>query len=297
MSAADTSETFRPLLFSIAYRMLGSAMEAEDMVQEAYLRFMDADLETIRSPKAYLSTVVTRQCLDHLKSAKMQREEYVGPWLPEPMLTEGALAASSAPSPDNLLSRIEDISLAFLVMLESLSPVERAVFLLREVFDYDYSDIADIVDKSEANCRQLYSRAKSHISAGKPRFHPPKEKQQRLLGQFFDAVTSGDLSGLQSMLAEDASLWSDGGGKVAAAIRPLFGADVIARFMVGIASRAPDGIRTSFHEINGSPAAIIREDGNIRLVVTMVSDGAHIHELRLISNPDKLRYLERQMGR
>jgi RNA polymerase sigma-70 factor, ECF subfamily len=296
MSLESIFEEHRSLLFSIAYRMLGSAMEAEDMVQETYLRFMGTDPESIRSPRSYLSTVITRLCLDTLKSAKTQREAYIGPWLPEPMLTEGPLAPTDERTPDHLLSRYEDISLAFLTMLESLSPVERAVFLLREVFDYDYDEIAKVVEKSPANCRQLYSRARQHIEAGKARFSPPPEKQEQMLAQFFSAIDSGDLEGLQSMLAQDVMLWSDGGGKVAAATRPLSGTEAIARFLIGINQRAPDGVTRTFNRINGAPAALVWYQGQIRVVVTFSADEDHILALRLIGNPDKLRYLQRQLA-
>jgi RNA polymerase sigma-70 factor (ECF subfamily) len=295
MSPEDTFEQHRSLLFSIAYRMLGSAMEAEDMVQETYLRFMGVDPESIRSPRSFLCTVITRLCLDYLKSAKTQREAYIGPWLPEPMLTEGPLAPADEDTPDHLISRYEDISLAFLTVLESLSPVERAVFLLREVFDYDYDEIAAVVEKSPANCRQLYSRARQHIDDGKARFSPPPEKQERMLAQFFSAISSGDVNGLQSMLAQDAMLWSDGGGKIAAATRPLSGAETIARFMIGINQKAPDGVTRTFNQVNGAPAAVVWHEGQIRVVVTFSADDDHILALRLIGNPDKLRYLQRQL--
>lgn len=295
MSLESIFEEHRNLLFSIAYRMLGSAMEAEDMVQETYLRFMGSDVESIRSPRSYLSTVITRLCLDYLKSAKTQREAYIGPWLPEPMLTEGPLAPADEHTPDHLVSRYEDISLAFLTMLENLSPVERAVFLLREVFDYDYDEIATVVEKSPANCRQLYSRARQHIESGKARFNPPPAKQEQMLAQFFSAIDSGDLDGLRSMLAKDVMLWSDGGGKIAAATRPLSGTEAIARFLIGINQKAPAGVTRTFNQINGAPAAIVWYEGQIRVVVTFSAEEDHILALRLIGNPDKLRYLQYQL--
>lgn len=225
-------EAYRPLLFSIAYRMMGSVMEAEDVVQEAYLRFMATNQEQIVSHKAYLSTIVTRLCLDQLKSARMQREQYVGPWLPEPLITEDGPAA--------VVQSQETITLAFLTLLEKLEPIERAAFLLREVFEYDYSDIAQIVEKSEVNCRQLVSRAKKHLVDNRPRTQTPLELQRRLLMRFMAAVSEGDEESLIQMLSDDIQFWSDGGGKTAAAGKPLFGAKRVASFYLALWRKRPD---------------------------------------------------------
>ncbi len=280
----QTFEQQRPLLFSIAYRMLGSVMEAEDAVQESYLRYMATDADAIQSPKAFLSTVVTRLCLDQLKSARVKREEYFGPWLPEPLLT--------ADAPDELLARHESISMAFLLLLETLSPVERAVFLLREVFDYDYDAIAQIVGKREANCRQLHSRAKKHIHSGRPRFAPSPQEQQQLVGKLFTAMQLGDSDAFAAFLAEDVELRSDGGGKAAAAIHPLHGRETVMRFLLGIYSRRPPNTTAELAEVNGAPALVVRVDGKIENVMSFELNGAMISAIRIVRNPEKLRHLE-----
>jgi len=223
----DRFEEYRPLMFSIAYRMLGSITEAEDIVQDAYLRYQAASPERIVSHKAYLSTVVTRLCLNHLELAKIQREAYIGPWLPEPALTD----LDERFTPAHQAEMHESVSMAFLVLLEQLTPAERAVFLLREVFDYDYAEVAAIVGKEEAACRQLLHRAKQHIADHRPRFKPTPEAHRQILTHFLQAVGSGELAGLLAMLADDVELWADGGGKARGAItRPLRGRDAVARF-------------------------------------------------------------------
>jgi RNA polymerase sigma-70 factor (ECF subfamily) len=280
----QTFEQQRPLLFSIAYRMLGSVMEAEDAVQESYLRYMATDADAIQSPKAFLSTVVTRLCLDQLKSARVKREAYFGPWLPEPLLT--------ADAPDELLARHESISMAFLLLLETLSPVERAVFLLREVFDYDYEAIAQIVGKREANCRQLHSRAKKHIHSGRPRFTASPQEQQQLVGKLFTAMQLGDNDAFAALLAEDVELRSDGGGKAASAIHPLHGRETVMRFLLGIYSRRPPNTAAELSEVNGAPALVVRVDGKIENVMSFEIGGAGIRAIRIVRNPEKLRHLE-----
>ncbi len=277
-------EQQRPLLFSIAYRMLGSVMEAEDAVQESYLRYMATDADAIQSPKAFLSTVVTRLCLDQLKSARVKREEYFGPWLPEPLLT--------ADAPDELLARHESISMAFLLLLETLSPVERAVFLLREVFDYDYEAIAQIVGKSEANCRQLHSRAKKHIHSGRPRFTPSPQDQQQLVGKLFAAMQVGDSDAFAALLAEDVELRSDGGGKAVAAIHPLQGRETVMRFLLGLYSRRPPNTTAELSEVNSAPALVVRVDGKVDNVMSFEINGVSISAIRIVRNPEKLRHLE-----
>jgi RNA polymerase sigma-70 factor (ECF subfamily) len=277
-------EEYRPLLFSIAYRMLGSAMEAEDIVQDAYLRYQATPPERIQSPKAFLSTIVTRLCLDHLKSAQAQRETYIGPWLPEPLLTgESAML----PSRD-----YDSISMAFLVLLESLTPVERAVFLLHEVFDYDYADIARIVGKEEAACRQLFSRAKKHIAERRPRFHSTPEEHQAMIGKFLMAVQGGDLDGLMNLLADDITWYSDGGGKVTAATRPIHGRDRVARFALALPRFRPEGVSVEIAEVNGRPAVIFRRaDGTPLFVFTFDVANGKIHRVWAVGNPDKLKHL------
>jgi len=279
----ETFERHRSLLFSISYRMLGSVMEAEDVVQEAFLRWQGASGREIRTPKSYLSTVVTRLSIDRLRSAKVRREEYVGPWLPEPIATgEGSDVAGAA-------ALDETLSMAFLVLLESLTPVERAVFLLREVFDYDYAEIASLVGKSEDNCRQISRRARQSVAARRPRFESSPEQEERLMGSFLEACMSGDMESLLALLSEDATLWSDGGGKTRAALNPIYGADRVARFFSGILRKAPPGFVVRRASINGRPGFIgYFEDGHPQSVTTFdVAEGS-IRGIRLVVNPEKL---------
>jgi RNA polymerase sigma-70 factor (ECF subfamily) len=287
--AMDQFEQYRPLMFSIAYRMLGSVSEAEDMLQDAYLRYREMPAGSIASPKAFLSTVVTRLCLNHLQSARVQRESYLGPWLPEPLLTEG-----DPGSPISQAEQLESISMAFLVLLERLTPVERAVFLLREVFDYPYPEIAEIVGKEEATCRQILSRAKKFIAGNRPRFTPSTE-HQHLLQEFLDAVSEGDLAGLTHLLASDVRLSTDGGGKVpGAATRILHGPEAVARFMIAVSRRnlqvaSPSTLELT--EANGEPAVLIRVDGRPLALISLTITQQHIVDIRAIGNPDKLRHL------
>ncbi len=285
-----SSEVFtglRPLLFSIAYRMVGSAMDAEDLVQDAYLRWQGAPDADVRSPKAYLATIVTRLAINHLRSARVQRESYVGPWLPEPLMTEHVPDASG----DVELS--ESLSMAFLVLLERLSPVERAVFLLSEVFDFEYAEIARIVDKTEANCRQLLTRAKKRLSPGpRPRFSVTSAHAERMLEGFSRAATLGDMDGLLALLAEDITVWSDGGGKVAAALQPIRGAERAARFMLGALRKfVPVDHIVRPAEINGQPGLISYLRGKPRTALAFDIVGDRIQTIYIIANPDKLQAL------
>jgi RNA polymerase sigma-70 factor (ECF subfamily) len=280
----DDFETYRPLMFSIAYRMLGSAMEAEDIVQEAYLRYQRVSPQDIDSPKAFLSAVVTRLCLNQLQSARARREQYVGPWLPEPILT--------APSPSAKLSADESISMAFLVLLENLTPPQRAVFLLREVFDYDYSEIAAILGKDEAACRQLFSRAKKHLAEHRPRFKPSPEAHRQMLERFMNAVGAGDMDGLTRLLADNVTMWADGGGKArGAATRPLVGVEAVAQFVIASTRLPQVSLTAQISEVNGEPAAILRAGDQAMVVLMIAIQDDRIHELRIIGNPDKLRGL------
>lgn len=230
----ENFESYRSLLFSIAYRMLGSASEADDIVQEAYLRYRTAPAGEIRSLKAYLSTIVTHLCLDYLKSARTQREQYIGPWLPEPVLTTDSNIRLSETAEQH-----ESIALAFLVLLETLNPVERAVFLLHEVFDYTYQEIAELLGKSPANCRQLCHRAKESIAGRRQRFTPSRETQLQLMGRFLAACQEGDVQGFMDILAHDVINWSDGGGKAVAARRRLRTSGLLFRAKHPLTSRSP----------------------------------------------------------
>ena len=280
----ETFADLRPYLFTVAYNMLGSVMDAEDMVQEAYLRWQRAG-EVAESPKAYLTAVTTRLCIDHLRSAKVQREAYIGPWLPEPLVT------AVSPTAEENVTLSETLSLAFLVLLESLSPTERAVFLLRQVFEYDYAEIAAIVDKSEANCRQMVRRARQHIEAGRPRFDVPLPQQEALVTQFTAACVAGDVEGLINLLAEDIEVWSDGGGKATAARKVIVGRSQVARFLLGVMRLAPDNAETQFALINGQLGLVARVNGRPLLVMALEVGDGRIHTIRNILNPDKLKHI------
>ena len=294
MGIADARqfEAHRPLMYSIAYRMLGSVTEAEDVVQEAYLRYQATPADQIVSHKAFLSTVVTRLCLNQLQSARAQREAYIGPWLPEPVLT----GADERFAPTQRAELHESLALAFLVLLEQLTPLERAVFLLREVFDYEYAEIAAIVGKAEPACRQLFSRAKRHIAAGRPRFTSSPEAHRQIFTQFLRAVEQGELDGLMQLLADDVELWVDGGGKASgAATRPVHGRAAVAHFLSAAARRAVPGSRVEIADVNGEPALIVRAGGEVRLVLSIGVDQGRVRAIRAIRNPDKLQDLNRAL--
>ncbi len=283
----ESFETYRPYLFGIAYRMLGSAMDAEDMVQETYLRYSTTPPETITSLKAFLTTIISRLCVDQLQLARRKREQYLGPWLPEPLLTAEALEAVS---PEERVDREESISLAFLLLLEQLQPIERAVFLLREVFEYDYAEIATFLGKSEVACRQWFSRAKKHLAEHRPRFPASPDTQRQLLTGFLQAVQAGEMTPLMDMLSEEVTLWADGGGKVkGAATRPLHGREAVARFSLGATRRfLPAGSHVELAAVNGQPALIFRVDNRAYLVLTIEVEAQRIRTIRIIANPEKL---------
>lgn len=282
-------ETYRSYLFSIAYRMLGSAMDAEDIVQDTYLRYQAASPVTIISLKAYLTTILTRLCIDQLHRSYRQREIYLGPWLPEPILT----ANNHTPNTEETTIMQESLSLAFLSMLEHLQPAERAVFLLREVFDYDYAEIATFVGRSDVTCRQLFSRAKKHLAESQHRFSVPREVHQRLLASFLQAVQTGSQAALMDLLAEDAMLVADGGGKVpGAAIYPVIGNRAVALFSVGASRRFNSpGYQAEFSEVNYQPAVIVRANGRAVVVLTIEIEEQRVKTVRLIANPDKIGHL------
>lgn len=280
-ASAEQFEELRPYLFSIAYRMMGSVGEAEDIVQEAFLRW-DRAPEKVSSPKAFLSKVVTRLCLDELGSARARRESYVGPWLPEPLLGEAPDASEGA-------ERAESLSIAFLVVLQSLSPLERAVFLLREVFDYDYAEIAEFVDRTEDACRQIAHRAKQHLAARRPRFATTSAQRDEITARFLQACAVGDLDALTELLAQEITLWSDGGGKVRAARRPIHGPDKVARFVLGILKKAPTDAATRIVTVNGQAGvALYDANGPTSLLTLDIGEGA-VQGIHIIVNPDKLK--------
>jgi RNA polymerase sigma-70 factor (ECF subfamily) len=283
----ESFEIYRTYLFAIAYRMLGSAMDAEDMVQETYLRYQSTPPETIISLKAFLTTIISRLCVDQLHLARRKREQYLGPWLPEPIITADNLQVSS---PEERVDREESISMAFLLLLEQLQPVERAVFLLREVFDYDYAEIASFLGKSEVACRQWFSRAKKHLGDHRPRFQASPDIQKQLLTGFLQAIQTGEMAPLMAMLAEDVTMWTDGGGKVkGAATRPITGREAVARFSLGASKRfLPEGARAELAEVNGQPGLIIRFADRAYRVMTIEVEAQQIRAIRIIANPEKL---------
>jgi len=278
----------RPKLFALAYRMMGTVTDADDILQDAYLRFQAVPLGEIESPAAYLAAIVTRLCLNQLTSSRAQRETYTGTWLPEPVLDAGHPELTD---PEALAVEYDSISLAFLVLLERLTPAERAVFLLREVFAYEYGEIAGILDKSEAACRKLFSRAKEYVVRHRPRFEVSPEGHRRLLEQFIRAARSGDLDGLTAVLADDATLWADGGGRVpGAALKPVHGRLNVARFIIGVTARfTPPEARIVVADVNGKPTLLIRHpDGRPAAIVSIEVDGPCIRNVWAIGNPDKL---------
>jgi RNA polymerase sigma-70 factor (ECF subfamily) len=282
----------QPLMFSIAYRMLGSATEAEDIVQEAFLRFHKETSggTEVDSAKAYLSAVTTRLSIDHLRSARVRREQYVGTWLPEPLLTQAE---------DDVVRHAEtadSLSMGFLVLLESLTPVERAVFLLHDVFQYDFAEISRIVGKAEENCRQISVRARRRISEGKPRFEASRAQKEELARRFFEAAREGDLAGLVSMLAGDAVAYGDGGGKAPAISRPVHGRDNVAQLLMGARAGGERRgvVAMRLVEVNGQPGAVFldREDRPLVAVALDIADGL-VQTIRAVSNPEKLQHLRR----
>lgn len=274
----------RPLLFSIAYRMLGSAADAEDIVQDAYLRWERAAPEAVRSPKDYLSTTVTRLAVDHLRSARVRREVYVGPWLPEP------LVGVDAHDPLAAATMAESLSTAFLVLLERLTPTQRAAFLLREVFGFDYSEIARILRTSEANSRQLVQRAKQHIEAGRPRFESTRRAADDLAQRFLAACTTGDVDEVLALLAEDAVAWADGGGKFSAARRPVVGADRVARFVASVVRKWRTSGELRIAPVNGGVGLLQSAGGRVRAVMTVAAGagGGRVGGVFIVVNPEKL---------
>jgi RNA polymerase sigma-70 factor (ECF subfamily) len=289
LSPPNGEGDLRGLMFSIAYRMTGSVAEAEDLVQEGFFRLERARQSgvEVESPKAYLAATTTRLAIDHMRSARVRRESYVGTWLPEPIVVD------LHESPEQMADLSDSLSMAFLVLLEELSPVERAVFLLREAFDYDYEDIAKIVDKSDANCRQIFARAKKHLGTHQARYEARAGQSEALLRSFLAATRDGDLDQLVDLLAADAVFCGDGGGKVTAVREPLYGRDKVAAFLLAIYARnLPLGMNAEPVLVNGGPGIVNRDSrGQIIGVLALdVLDGV-IQTVRSVVNPDKLQHL------
>jgi len=292
--ADDVFSTDRPLFFSIAYRMLGSASDAEDVLQDAWLRYRSVDPATIHTPKALATTIVTRLCLDRLKSARSTREQYVGPWLPEPVLT------SEVDDPHAVVQRAESVTLAFMVLLEKLSPEERAVFLLKDVFDYDHVEIARMLGTTAENSRQLLHRAKARLDKGRPRLEGSAESRRAVAERFTRAFSAGDGTELAALLTSDVGLWSDGGGKASAARRPLIGRDTVLNFLLGLHRTAQTAglgraIALEIENVNSEPALILRVDGRLESIFVFSIEDDAVAGIRVVRNPDKLARIDRQL--
>lgn len=278
----DAFSQYRSLLFSIAYRMLGSVADAEDMVQETFIRWQ-ASSDEIRSPRAFLVTIISRLCINHLQSARVQREQYIGQWLPEPLLT------GTGSDPYEISHIDESLSMAFLVLLERLTPMERAVFLLREVFDYEYSEIAGILGQNEASCRQILSRARQHVAKVRPRFDASLKQHEQLLHEFLDAASNGNLDALVALLSSQVVFHSDGGGKSAAVPNLVYGPGNVARAILGgLAKLVPKNLVSRMAQINGKPGVVSYLDGRPYSVFTIdIADG-RVQSVFIVTNPEKL---------
>jgi RNA polymerase sigma-70 factor (ECF subfamily) len=273
----------RALLLSIAYRMLGSLADAEDMLQETFLRWQNTSSADVQAPKAFLITVVTRLCINQLQSARVQREQYVGEWLPEPVVT------APGGDPSVIFQIDESVSLAFLVLLERLNPVERAVFLLREVFGYEYSEIAEVVEQNEVNCRQIFRRARLNIRKMRPRFDPSPRKKAELLKEFLEAIARGDMEELEQLLSADITVHTDGGGRATALANPVHGCENVARLMLGINKKfRPHNAVVRVLQINGQPGIVSYVNGRAETVLALDVAGHKIRQIYILRNPDKL---------
>jgi RNA polymerase sigma-70 factor (TIGR02957 family) len=285
-SDEQTFSEYRKLLFAIAYRLLGSAADAEDVVQDAWFKWSGADRSRVSDAKAYLARIVSNLAVERLRSTRRQRETYVGPWLPEPILTQADAAEDVATA--------ESVSLAMLVVLETLSPLERAVFVLKEVFDFSYPEIAEAVDRSEPAVRQAAHRARNHVQARRPRFETDRAKKRAVTERFFAASIGGDINELMDLLAPEVTLWTDGGGKVRQAMRPIIGAPNVARWLAGTVQRPYEGVEIAdmtaeVVDINGGPGIVIRGAGRIIATLTVDLDAnGKIETIHNVANPDKL---------
>jgi RNA polymerase sigma-70 factor (ECF subfamily) len=289
---AERFTHLRPLLFTISYEILGSATESDDVLQDSYLRWAQVDLATVRDTKSYLALVVTRQALKALRSGARRREDYIGPWLPEPLLLDERDAST-----DVVLA--ESVSMAMLVLLETLTPDERAVFVLREVFGMPWTEVAAVVDRSEPAVRQLGHRAREHVQARRPRFETDRRSTQEVTERFLAACVGGDIDALMAVLSPGVVLMTDGGGRVKAALRPIVGADKVARFLVAVTpdGLATPGLRVAMADVNGSPGVVVWSDaGPLMAVSAVVADGVVVEAL-VMMNPDKLRGLTAAPGR
>jgi RNA polymerase sigma-70 factor (ECF subfamily) len=285
---ATTFEAERAHLFAVAYRMLGSGAEAEDVLQEAFLRFSDHRGD-VDSARAYLTTIVVRLCLDQLKSARARRETYIGPWLPEPLVSDH----EPAPGPDARTELAESLNLAFLVLLERLSPLERAAFLLREIFDQSFAEVAAVLGTTEVATRQLVARARAHVDENRPRYDASEQKKQELLRAFMSACAQADPTALGKILAADVVACSDGGGKARAALKPVVGRDRVVRFLLGIIKKSPFTLIPELVRINGQPGLVVRDDDGARIVVTLSVVDDEISDVWIVVNPDKLAHASR----
>lgn len=288
-TASPQSDLFaehRAYLLSLGYRMLGSMADAEDLVQETYLRWQQASPAEIRSPRAFLTTVLTRLALNYLDSARVRREQYIGPWLPEPIVTA---------EPHDSAELSESLTMAFLVLLESLSPLERVTFLLHEVFDYSHAEVASITGSTEAACRQAFRRAKAAIAERRPRFQPQPHAAEQLTQSFLHAMQQGSVEGLLALLHPEVITYSDGGGRVRAAINPIYGPDRTARFLAGIANKDTNRFLTRIpSEVNGQPAIIALLDGKPRGVLVLDIEDGRIRNVYIVVNPEKLHHLAKE---
>lgn len=288
-SATALFEKHRPHLLGLAYRMLGEMSAAEDIVQDAWLRWRKEDHETIRDPRAWLSAVTVRLALDALRSARARREKYVGPWLPEPLMPDDMrVLATDTPAAHAELA--SDLSLALLHVLERLSPEERAALILHDAFDCDYAEIAEMLNKNEAACRKLVSRARERVKADRPRYTVSKEQHLEMIGRFAQAVATGDTSHMTQLFANDIVFYSDGGGKASAALNPVFGADRVTRLIQGLTRKMHERFQPQFYatEINGQPSLVITDGSEIYSSMTVETDGNQITGIYVLRNPDKL---------
>ncbi|HSB97035.1 MAG TPA: RNA polymerase sigma-70 factor [Spongiibacteraceae bacterium] len=289
-NALDIFAKHRPRLFGIAYRMLGARSDADDILQEAYLRWAGIDIATVENAEAWLVTATTRLCIDRLRAAKAERAAYTGPWLPEPMVAIQADEAelTDSHSPETAATLASEISLAFLLVLERLAPEERAAFLLREAFDFDYDEIANILGKSASACRQIVHRAKERVQQARPRFDVAPGAHKQLLESFVEAVTSGDTHRMLKLFATDAKMFADGGGKVTAALRVLQGNERLVRLYQAIGRNSNGTIRFEFAEVNGELGLLHYNQEQLASVYSFVTDGKQILEIYAVRNPDKL---------